>query len=127
MPIVVHCQAVMCYYYNSLLCLMKGWLIKLVKTNVSRKKRTRLKSMTLFIDELSIVVSFFTAIAIRFRAIIEWPDAYFRLYVSMLLTALIFEVVIYTFYDNKEASVAEIDPFENFLRIVKTEGCWLRY
>ena len=112
----------MWYYYNSLLQLRKGWLIKLVKTNVSKKRRTRLKSMTLFIDELSIVVSFFTAVAIRFRAIMEWPDAYLRIYVSMLLTALIFEVVIYTFYDNKRASVAEIDPFENFFRVVKNRG-----
>ncbi len=93
-----------------------------MKTSISRKRRTRLKSMTLFIDELSIVVSFFTAIIIRFRAITEWVGFYYGIYISMLFTVLIFEVVIYTVYDSKRASIAEIDPFENFFRTVKNRG-----
>ena len=86
------------------------------------KKRRRDKEVyryTLILDEISIICAFFSAIAIRFNAIMNWVDRRSGIYVSMIITVFLFAIIVFYFYDLKNPNVVKMDPVDNFLRVCK--------
>ncbi len=87
--------------------------------NKRLSQNSRLKSYTLLVDELSIVTAFVVAFVIRFKAIMNWVDFYYGIYASMFITVILFQIIIFSVYDNKKPTIVLIDPIENFFRLVK--------
>ncbi len=87
--------------------------------NVRISQKSRIKRYTLIVDELSIMTAFFVAFVIRFQAIMNWVDFYYGIYASMFITVVLFQIIIFTAYDNKKPAIVLIDPIENFFRLVK--------
>ncbi len=74
---------------------------------------------TLFLDEVSILLAFFSALLIRFRAVIQLPREYVTLYISMILTSLLIEIIVFLLYDMKRPNVVLMDPVDNLVTICK--------
>jgi len=89
-------------------------------TRRSRKGNRGIYRNTLILDEGSIITAFALAIIIRFNAISSWVDYRPGIYSSMFFTALIFQSVIFVFYDNRGPSVVYMDPVDNLVEIVKS-------
>ena len=75
---------------------------------------------TFAIDELSIILAFISAVTIRFQAIINWVDYSLGIYLSMIVTVFLFEIIVYFSYDAKRATIVEMDPIENLTKLVKS-------
>ncbi len=75
---------------------------------------------TFIIDEISIILAFFSALAIRYNAIMNWADYNSGIYVSMIVTAIVFQVLIFFLYDMRRKSIVRMDPFENAIRLLKS-------
>ena len=75
---------------------------------------------TFAIDELSIILAFVSAVTIRFQAIINWVDFSLGIYMSMIVTVFLFEIIVYFCYDAIRATIVEMDPVENLTKIVKS-------
>ncbi len=75
---------------------------------------------TFLLDELSIILAFFSAVIIRYNAIISWVDYNSRIYVSLIITAILFQIIIMFLYDAKKTSIVRMDPMENGIRLVKS-------
>ncbi len=92
----------------------------MLNNTVRIKNERRVRRLTLIVDELSIVIAFFTAILLRFKAIMQWADLNYGIYVSMLITTVIFEILIYYIYDYRVNTILFMDPVDNFTRVVKS-------
>lgn len=89
----------------------------------TRKKRDkRIYTNTLILDEISIVLAFFSAFVIRFNAIMNWADRDTGIYSSMIVTVLLFAIIIHYFYDRKRPNVVQMDPFDNLVRLSKNRA-----
>ncbi|SFC17635.1 WecB/TagA/CpsF family glycosyltransferase [Butyrivibrio sp. YAB3001] len=75
---------------------------------------------TLIADEISVVAAFFSAIFIRYSAIMMWADRSMGVYGAMLITAFIFEMMISMLYDQHRSSILEMNPIENLLLLIKS-------
>ena len=74
---------------------------------------------TLALDEASIMFAFFSAILIRYNAIMNWADRKSGIYVSMILTSLLFEIIVYSVLDRRKATVISMDPVDNLIGVCK--------
>ena len=92
----------------------------MLNNTVRIKNERRVRRLTLFVDELSILIAFFSAILLRFKAIMQWADLNYGIYVSMLITTVIFEVLIYYIYDYRVNTILLMDPIDNFTQVVKS-------
>ena len=90
------------------------------RNNIRSKQNREIQRTTFILDELSIIISFFLAIAVRFKAIINWIDLSYGIYVSMLITVLIFCVIIFYAYDSRLDNVVVQDPIDNLVSTVKS-------
>lgn len=90
----------------------------------SKTRRGRsVHRVTLLIDELSILTAFFSAFLIRYQAIVNyvnWFEYSYGIYVSMIVTALLFQLIVFFAYDYRGPSVVEMDPVDNLVRTVKS-------
>jgi exopolysaccharide biosynthesis WecB/TagA/CpsF family protein len=75
---------------------------------------------TFIIDEVSIVLAFFSAIAIRFDNIINWVDFSYGIYASIFSTAVLFQLIVFFLYDRKKKSIVEMDPADGVVAVVKS-------
>lgn len=75
---------------------------------------------TFIIDELSIILAFLSAVAIRYKAIINWVDFSLGIYLSMIITVILFEIIVYFSYDAKRYPIVEMDPVENMLKLIRS-------
>lgn len=90
----------------------------------TRRGRT-VHRMTLLMDELSIMAAFATAFIIRYQAIVNyvnWFEYSYGIYVSMIITALLFQFIVFFLYDYRGPNVVEMDPVDNLVRIVKSRA-----
>ena len=77
---------------------------------------------TFIIDELSIILAFLSAVIIRYRAIIAWVDYSLGIYLSMIVTVLLFEIIVYFCYDAKRLSIVVLDPIDNLVKLIKSRA-----
>ncbi len=84
-----------------------------------RKVDREIFRSTLILDELSIICAFFSAVAIRYNAINNWVDKKAGIYVSMIITSLLFAVIIFYLIDAKGVNVVLMDPIENLLAVCR--------
>lgn len=84
------------------------------------KNDKRIRRITFMIDEASIILAFFLAIAIRFKQIMKWVDFNYGIYVSLFITSLIFEALVYFIYDYRSPNIVEMDPVDNVFKVVKS-------
>lgn len=84
------------------------------------KNDKRIRRITFLMDEMSIIIAFFIAIAIRFKEIIRWVDFNFGIYVSLFITSLLFEVIVYSIYDYSSPNIVAMDPIDNILTVFKS-------
>ena len=75
---------------------------------------------TFIIDELSIILAFLSAVTIRYKAIINWVDFSLGIYLSMIITVTLFEIIVYFSYDAKRYPIVEMDPVENMLKLIRS-------
>lgn len=85
-----------------------------------RYQNNLISKKTFIIDELSIILAFLSAIALRFQAIIRWVDFSLELYVSLIITVVLFEIIVYFCYDSKGQSIVAMDPIDNLGRLIKS-------
>ncbi len=85
----------------------------------NRRNKTIHKT-TFILDELSILVSFFLAIAIRYDAIQRWADYNDGIYTTMVVTVLLFGVIVFFVYDKRRPDIVVMDPIDNLLRLCKS-------
>lgn len=74
----------------------------------------------LVMDEIAVVAAFFSALIIRFQAIMSWAERSAGVYMAMLFTAMLFQLLVSTFYDQRRPTVADMDPFENLIALLKS-------
>ncbi len=92
----------------------------MMQNGVYRKKIDReITRSTLILDEISIICAFFSAILIRYQAIVNWVDRKAGIYVSMIITSLLFAVIVFYVFDIRGFNVVQMDPIENFLAVCK--------
>ena len=77
---------------------------------------------TFIIDELYIILAFLSAVIIRYRAIIAWVDYSLGIYLSMIVTVLLFEIIVYFCYDAKRLSIVVLDPIDNLVKLIKSRA-----
>ena len=77
---------------------------------------------TFVIDELSIILAFISAVTIRYRAIINWVDYSLGIYLSMIITVFLFEIIVYFSYDAKRLPVVALDPIDNLVKLIKSRA-----
>ncbi len=90
----------------------------MIKSRNNTKNR-HIMRCTFVVDIFSILISFFLAIALRFKAIVNWQDYSTGIYVDMLISVLLLESIIYIYHDMRKPCVAEMDPVDNLVSIVK--------
>ncbi len=74
---------------------------------------------TLVLDETSIICAFFSSFAIRYNAIMNWANKNTGIYVSMILTVFLFNIIVFFSYDMRRPSIVDMDPFDNLLKVCK--------
>ncbi len=89
-------------------------------TSIKGKKNRLILRRTFFLDELSILIAFFLAIAIRYDAILKWVDYNKGIYISMVVTVLLFYVIVFFLYDMRRKNIILLDPVENLLKLCKS-------
>ena len=72
------------------------------------------------IDELSIILAFVSAVTIRYQAIINWVDYSFGVYLSMIVTVFLFEIIVHFSYDVKRLPIVDMDPIDNMIKLIKS-------
>lgn len=78
------------------------------------------KKRVFIVDELALVLAFFSALIIRYRGDFHnWKQYYDGLYVSFLVVLFLLQIIIFLLYDNRRKSIFLMDPFENFFTVVK--------
>ena len=80
------------------------------------------KRRVLIIDELALVLAFFSALAIRYSNDINlnhWKQYFQGLYVSFLLVLVLIQIIVFLLYDLRKKSMFLMDPFEHFFSVVK--------
>ncbi|SFP37127.1 polymer biosynthesis protein, WecB/TagA/CpsF family [Butyrivibrio proteoclasticus] len=80
----------------------------------------RIRRITFMMDEMSIIVAFLLAIVIRFKEIMKWVDFNYGIYVSLFITSLIFETLVYFIYDYSGPNIVAMDPIDNFFMAFKS-------
>ncbi len=94
-----------------------------MQTSYHRKKVDReIYKYTLILDEISIIIAFFSAILIRYDAIMNWADRKSGIYISMLITVLLFEIIVYSLFDRKKMTVVGMDPAQNLVSTCKNRA-----
>lgn len=83
------------------------------------KRDKKIKQHTWLLDEMSIIIAFFCAIIIRYNAIVNWIDYNLGIYVSMLATSILFNIVVYAAYDMNKPNIMVLDFLDNVLRVIK--------
>ena len=89
------------------------------KTLLKGKKNRLIQRNTFLLDELSFILAFFLAIAIRYDAIRAWKDYNNGIYISMIVTVLLFYVIVFSVYDIRRPVIVEMDPAENLIKLFK--------
>ena len=87
--------------------------------NLNNTKYRHIMRGVFAVDIISIFVSFWGAIFIRFKAIINWVDFSLGIYVDMLISAILLEIAVYFFNDMRKTSVVEMDPIDNLIAVIK--------
>ena len=87
------------------------------KTLLKGKKNRLIQRNTFLLDELSFILAFFLAIAIRYDAIRAWKDYNNGIYISMIVTVLLFYVIVFSVYDIRRPVIVEMDPAENLIKL----------
>lgn len=77
---------------------------------------------TFVIDEFSIIFAFISAVTIRYKAIINWVDFSLGIYLSMIVTVFLFEIIVYFSYDAKRLPIIALDPIENLVKLIKSRA-----
>lgn len=78
------------------------------------------KKRVFIIDELALVLAFFSALIIRYRDDVHnWKQYYDGLYVSFLVVLFLLQIIIFLLYDNRRKPMYLMDPVENFFTVVK--------
>ena len=89
------------------------------KSNHRKKIDREIYRSTLILDEVSIICAFFSAVALRFDAINNWGDKKAGIYVSMIITSILFAVIVFYIFDAKQINVVLMDPVDNLLAVCK--------
>ena len=87
--------------------------------NRNNAKNRHIMRYTFIVDIISILMSFFLAILIRFKAIVNWTGFSFGIYVDMLVSVLLLESIVYVYHDMRKPCVIEMDPVDNLISVVK--------
>ncbi len=90
-----------------------------VRKSQSNIKNRYIVRYTFAVDMISIVAAFFLAIAIRFKAIINWADFSLGIYVDMIVSAILLEIAVFFFNDLRKPTVVEMDPIDNLIAVIK--------
>ena len=81
----------------------------------------RISKKKLFvIDELALVLGFFTALIVRYTRIFHtWTTFYDGLYVSLLVFLVLVQAIIFMGYDARRASIMSMDKIQNAFSVIK--------
>ena len=72
------------------------------------------------LDELSIVVAFFAALILRYKSnFLAWTKIFDGLYIALLVTFVVFQIMVFFIFDVRRKSVFVQDPFENLISVIK--------
>lgn len=78
------------------------------------------KKRVFIIDELALVLAFFTALLVRYRSNFHnWKQFYDGLYISFLVVLFLLQIIIFLLYDARKKPIYLMDPVENFFTVVK--------
>ncbi|WP_022779805.1 WecB/TagA/CpsF family glycosyltransferase [Butyrivibrio sp. AE3009] len=78
------------------------------------------KRRVFIIDELALILAFFTALVIRYRSnVVNWKQFYDGLYISFLVVLFLLQIIIFLLYDLRKKSMYLMDPVENFFTVAK--------
>ena len=98
---------------NEIVIIIKWW--SLYYMNI---RNGAVYKRTFILDEMSIFLAFFSAILIRYEAIINWVDYNSGIYIALFVTGMVFEFIVYTVYDLNKPCITLMDPFENFVSLI---------
>jgi exopolysaccharide biosynthesis WecB/TagA/CpsF family protein len=90
------------------------------KTPHKSKHNSIILRTTFILDELSILLSFFLALSLRYDAIQRWKDYNEGIYTTMIVTVLLFCVIVFLVYDYRRPDIVVMDPVDNLLRLCKS-------
>ncbi len=81
----------------------------------------RISKKKLFVlDELALVLGFFTALIVRYTRIFHtWTTFYDGLYVSLLVFLVLVQAIIFMGYDARRASIMSMDKIQNAFSVIK--------
>ena len=88
-------------------------------SQVKLKKNRAVQRNTFIVDEISIILAFFFALAIRYRDVIRWREYNDGIYTTLIITVLLFYVIVFLAYDLRRPDIITMDPVDNFLRVLK--------
>ena len=89
------------------------------KRHLSGSAIRRIRRRTLLLDIISILMAFASAILIRYNAIINWIDYSANIYVTIIVTTLLFELIVFSFLEVRNVPIVFMDPAENLISLLK--------
>lgn len=91
-------------------------------TSQKLKKNKYVQRNTFILDEISIVLAFIFAMVSRYRNITEWPGYSGGIYITLIISVLLFYVIVFFSYDVRRPDIVIMDPVDNFLRVIKSRA-----
>ncbi|WP_242845846.1 WecB/TagA/CpsF family glycosyltransferase [Butyrivibrio sp. AE2005] len=87
--------------------------------NNYKKQRFPVKRIFI-IDELALIFTMATELVMKFgTTLMVWDNSYTILYFSVTVTACVIQVIVFLLYDCRRKHIFLLDPFENFMMVVK--------
>ncbi len=78
------------------------------------------KKKLFVLDELALVLAFFTALIVRYTRMFSiWTTFYDGLYVSLLVFIVLVQAIIFMGYDARRASIMAQDKIQNIFSVIK--------
>ena len=78
------------------------------------------KKKLFVLDELALVLAFFTALIVRYTRMFSiWTTFYDGLYVSLLVFIVLVQAIIFMGYDARRASIMAQDKVQNVFSVIK--------
>lgn len=91
-----------------------------IRTDMREKKKYPIRRIFI-LDEISIVAAFFAALLMRYRhRFYTWSSIFDGLYVTLLVTFVVFQLMVFFIYDVRRKSIFVQDPFENLMSVIKS-------
>ena len=73
-----------------------------------------------FIDELAVILAFFTALLLRYRSEFgEWYEQFDGLYVEFFFVLCMLQVIVFLGYDRRKTPIFLQDPVDVFATVFK--------